>query len=266
MYTRSRGGYYLLQMLFGLTHSPLSLWLRFGMTILIKILRHDHYATIRLPTAAQVQIYKDLIQERHPHLKDSGIAFAADGLKLYLQQTGCVIIQERYYNGWKKDHYVSNMLVFAPDGTIPIMAIDAPGNMHDSKVADYGQVYKKLKFLYEAHGAKSVVDAAFLGKLNKWLLKTKQDITGLSKKEIRESVAKTSCRQYSEWGMRTLQGGFPRLKDRFIYETLGKRQQTIHLIVLLSNLRARLVSINQTATVYKAALNKDIRSMFPSTI
>ena len=74
------------------------------------------------------------------------------------------------------------------------MAIDAPGNMHDSKVADYGKVYTKLKFLYEAHGAKSVVDAAFLGKLNKWLLKTKQDITGLSKKEIRESVAKTSCR------------------------------------------------------------------------
>jgi hypothetical protein len=79
--------------------------------------------------------------------------------------------QERYYNGWKKDHYVSNMFVFAPDGTIPIIAIDAPGNMHDSKVADYGKVYTKLKLLYEAHGAKSVVDAAFLGKLNKWLLK-----------------------------------------------------------------------------------------------
>ena len=121
-----------------------------------------------------------------------------------------------------------------------------------------------MKFLYEAHGAKSVVDAAFLGKLNKWLLKTKQDITGLSKKDIRESVAKTSCRQYSECGMQTLQGGFPRLKDRFIYETLGKRQQTIHLIVLLSNLRARLVGISQTATVYKAHLNKDIRTMFPS--
>jgi hypothetical protein len=64
--------------------------------------------------------------------------------------------------------------------------------------------------------------------------------------------------------MRALQGGFPRLKDRFIYETLGKRQQTIHLIVLLSNLQARLVGIGQTGTVYKAHLNNDIRKMFPS--
>ena len=62
----------------------------------------------------------------------------------------------------------------------------------------------------------------------------------------------------------TTGGGFPRLKNRFVYETLGKRQQTIHLIVLLSNLRARLVGIGQTGTVYKASLNKDLRTMFPS--
>ena len=65
--------------------------------------------------------------------------------------------------------------------------------------------------------------------------------------------------------MQTLQGGFPWLKDQFIYDSLSKRQQTpIHLIVLLSNLQARLVGIGKIGTVYKAHLNKDLRIMFPS--
>ena len=81
---------------------------------------------------------------------------------------------------------------------------------------------------------------------------------------MRESVAKTSCRQYTECGMRTLQGGFPGLKDRFIYEELTKRQQVIHLTVLLSNLQARLVGVGQIGTTYKAHLNKDLKTMFPS--
>ncbi len=29
-------------------------------------------------------------------------------------------IQEMYYNGWKADHYVTNVFVFVPDGMIPI--------------------------------------------------------------------------------------------------------------------------------------------------
>ena len=32
-----------------------------------------------------------------------------------------------------------------------------------------------------------------------------------------------SCRQAAEWGMRGLQGSFPRLKDRIIYEENGER-------------------------------------------
>ena len=65
-------------MLFGLTQVPLSLCLRFGMNISIKILRHDHYAAIHLPTEPLIKTCKDLIQDRHPHLKDSVIAFTAN--------------------------------------------------------------------------------------------------------------------------------------------------------------------------------------------
>ena len=67
--------------------------------------------------------------------------------------------------------------VFAPDGTIPIMATNAPGNMQDSKVSNYGQIYKKLKYIYGEYGAKTVVDAAFLAKLSDYIIKTSHDIT-----------------------------------------------------------------------------------------
>ena len=46
------------------------------------------------------------------------------------------------------------------------------------------------------------------------------------------------------------------------YEEMGKRKLVTHLIILLSNLRARKVGINQIATVYKASLDRDLREIF----
>ena len=77
--------------------------------------------------------------------------------------------------------------VFAPDRTIPILVINTPGNIHYSKVLDYGQIYKKLKYLYEEYGAKTVVDAAFLAKLSNHIIKKSQDITNKTRKEICDS-------------------------------------------------------------------------------
>ena len=85
---------------------------------------------------------------------------------------------------------------------------------------------------------------------------------GSTQQQIWEATAETSCRQLSKWGMRTLQGSFPRLRDRFCYKEMGKRKQVIHLIILLSNLRAQKVGINQIATVYKTSLDRDLREIF----
>ena len=149
-------------------------------------------------------------------------------------------------------------MVLAPDGTIPILAMNAPGNMHDSRVSDFGEIYTKLKYLYEKYGCKSVVDAAFLAKRSTYLVKTNNDITTATRQQIRERTAEISCRQLSEWGMRSLQGSFPRIRERFDYKEMGKRK-IIHLIILLSNLQARKVGITQ---IYKACLDRDLREMF----
>ena len=49
-----------------------------------------------------------------------------DGLKLYLQQAGNSIIQSRFYNGWKHDHFVTNIFAFAPNGSIIACTLNAP--------------------------------------------------------------------------------------------------------------------------------------------
>jgi hypothetical protein len=64
-------------------------------------------------------------------------------------------------------------------------------------------------------------------------------------------------RQAAEWGMRSIQSLFPRLNDRFIYEEGGKQQIVLKMIVLLYDLRSRLVRINQIRNVYLACLNVD---------
>ena len=54
----------------------------------------------------------------------------------------------------------------------------------------------------------------------------------------------TSVRQLSEWGMRMIQGGFPRIKDCIKYEEEGDRKIIFMLIVLLSNFKTKNISIN----------------------
>lgn len=64
----------------------------------------------------------------------------ADGLKIYLDQSGDCVIQNMFYNGWKQDHYVGNVFVFSPNGCIIACATNAPGSMHDSTIAEWGNV------------------------------------------------------------------------------------------------------------------------------
>jgi hypothetical protein len=47
------------------------------------------------------------------------------------------------------------------NGTIWICRLNAPGMMHDSTLADYGNIYEKLEHVFEETGGKEAVDLAF---------------------------------------------------------------------------------------------------------
>ena len=69
-------------------------------------------------------------------------------------------------------------------------------------------------------------------------------------------------RQSVEWGMRAIQSSFPRLKDRFTYEENGERKLILKMIILLYNLRARKVGINQIKNTYMPALNVNANHVY----
>ena len=67
--------------------------------------------------------------------------------------------------------------------------------------------------------------------------------------QIRNAIV-TKHRQPAEWGMRTIQGGFGRLKVKVSADSV-KRARLFIIVWHLHNFRTRTVGLNQTATVYK---------------
>ena len=174
-----------------------------------------------------------------------------DGLKLYIQKSPFSNEQNNFYNGWTHDHYVSNILVFCPDGTIPCCCLNVPGSQHDSTVAEWGSIYKKLGDVFNKYGAHCTVDSAFAQTRYHFLIKSSQDLPATIE-QIRINNEATSMRQSAEWGMRAFQSSFPRIKDRIFFERgrQTERRLILKLLVRLFNYRAREVGINQILNTY----------------
>jgi hypothetical protein len=133
----------------------------------------------KLPSKDQVESYVAAITTKYPHTKRVG--FVCDGTKFQIQCPPGDIEQSRFYNGWMRGHYISCIFVFfAPDGTIPIAALNAPGSLHDSIVAFYGGVHESLEKLHEEYGVRTVVDSAFKIGNDSFLLKSAQTGTNVN--------------------------------------------------------------------------------------
>lgn len=59
----------------------------------------------------------------------------------------------------------------------------------------------------------------------------------------------TSVRQAAEWGMRGVQGAFPRLSMRMTTDNRS-RHVILEIVFRLFNARTRLMNVNQIKTVY----------------
>jgi len=155
------------------------------------------------------------------------------------------------------------VLCFCPDGTIPIAYINIPGSVHDSQVAEYGNIYDKLELVYDRDGAQCTVDSAFGNITREYLIKSSQELIHINNHHDRQIARDaTSMRQSAEWGMRAFQSSLPRIKDRMVFEERGERKVTLSLMILLYNFRANLVGINQLASFYAAPLLRDANRDF----
>lgn len=258
-WTRTRGNTSTLEVIFGMTGTPVDMYLLFGRRILIEILSNEPDAAIEIPSDLYIDEYKNAIGLKHPMLQD--VWCSMDGLKLLLECTGKYEEENDFYNGWTCDHYVSAVFVFSPDGTIPICAFNVPGSVHDSKIAAVGGIYRKLGQVYRRTGGKCCGDSAFSKTNHEYVIKSgKINIADNAlEREVKRQA--TSVRQKSEWGMHGFQSSFPRVKDRFRFERNGERKRIIHLMILLFNLRSRRVGINQIRNVYMPCLQKEAEDM-----
>jgi DDE superfamily endonuclease len=261
MWTRTRGSLSVLQCLFGITGSPLDLWLRFGRKLVIAILKEASAELAikpTLPNDEDLLDFADIIGRKYPSLSDCFCV--CDGLKLLLEQVGDYEQQSKFYNGWTHDHYITNLFGFAPDGMIIFAVLDAPGSIHDSVLADWGKIYDKLQAVFARLKLRCIMDSAFCSRTYPFILKSAQDhgiTSARTPRELRRLRDATSMRQAAEWGMRALQGSFPRLKDRFRYEENGERREVLECIVLLFNFRCKFVGLNQLRNVFVPEWSRD---------
>jgi DDE superfamily endonuclease len=206
-------------------------------------------ACIEMPTDDKVEELKEACVKKHPLL--TGVYCVADGLKLFFQSTEDLDEQCMYYNGWLCDHFVGNVFVFLLDGLIIACVVNAPGSMHDSALAELGGVYEKLSDVYDRTGGKCCVDSAFSSANNAFMVKSSENVLRADNpQQVLLSEQATSLLQAAEWGMRAIQGSFPRLKDRIHYENNGERKVFLQLLPLLYNYRTNLVGLNAIQNTY----------------
>jgi hypothetical protein len=172
-----------------------------------------------------------------------------DGLNLCFERSISQWIQQMSYNGWLHGHYISNVFVFAVDGTIRICGLNAPGTMHDSTIADYTGVYDKLERVYEAAGGRVIVDSAFKLRNKLFFIQMMPTLAWTRDRIVFQRDA-VKFHQSAEWGVRSFQSSFPRLCDRICYEEHGERLETMMMFVYLDNFHINLVDCNQICSTF----------------
>jgi hypothetical protein len=139
-YSRTKGSLFLLQMIFGATPSLLSLFLRYSIKLLYKVLKEEPSARVEIPSEEGIREYQEVIASNFPVL--DGTWCVVDGLKIPIQMSGDVATQN---SGWLHSHFVGCIFVFAPSRVIVRCIVNALGSWHDSYIAENGELYETLR-------------------------------------------------------------------------------------------------------------------------
>ena len=151
VWTRTKGSNHTLGMIFGDVISCTNFWLKVGRRVLLRSLKKCDKAQVKMPVGDVVGSYVDAITAKYPRFGVLNVAFAIDGVKLPIEKSSSEAIQKAFYNEWTSGHYISNVFMFAPDGCIQAMVINAPGSMHDSTVMEISEMYDLLEAIYKDH-------------------------------------------------------------------------------------------------------------------
>ena len=88
-WTRTRGSLMALQLIFGMTMTPVGKYIQFARRILVRVLKTNDMAKITMPTVEKLEEYRTMIAERHPALPD--VWGTMDGLKVTIEAAGIIL-------------------------------------------------------------------------------------------------------------------------------------------------------------------------------
>ena len=238
-------------MLFGITPSVCSRIINKMLSKVVRKLRNHPFAQVRFPDEHKMREYADMVQLREPEVDD--IIGFMDGVSFSSECTDERIEQNAFYCGYDCDTTVNNVFAFGPDGKVFFAAINFPGSWADGSLTARFLAHIKTRIcLY-----KICVDQGFprsgdaygtlVGPVTKRAARRlHRDVRDYY---LRLSNIHTSLRQASEWGMRGLQGTFPRCKKRLPSDA-KQRRLVIESIVLIHNFRSAHAGRSQIATVF----------------
>jgi hypothetical protein len=246
-----------LQQVFAIVPSVSSCYLHFDLKLLHRALLKIPEAKIAWPGEDKMAEWAAMLRVRHPHIL-YGIGFV-DGVHQPLECHGEEEVQNANYNGWFASHFTSNIFTFGVDGTIIYCAVNAPGSWHDAIVAQ--GLYRRL-IDYTPAPYYIISDTAFPSNnalATKIMKPLKQDFGDwpadpLERARLfRFNQQLVSSRQAAQWGMRSLQGSFGRLRMPMPSDDHCFRQLLLNVVSRMHQVRTRLVGVNQIKTVYERA-------------
>lgn len=126
--------------------------------------------------------------------------------------------QNQFDNGWTCDHYIGAVLVFCPDGTIPIIAMMSQAPFATATL----HWLVKFKMSWRMYTIE-LRDYALLIQCLHWtiicFLSNMQFIERMIIGKIEIAKEATSMFQSSEWGIQAFQASFPQIKDQISLNT-----------------------------------------------
>jgi len=238
-------------LIFGITPTVCSRVLNKMMNLVVRKLKRHPFAQVQFPDEDKMARFARQINQREPAVNDV-IGFM-DGVALQSECTSEQIEQNAMYSGYHSDTMVNNIFAYGPDGKVFLAAINFPGSWHDGSITANILPYIRNNIgtykMCVDQGFPRGGDAAYIlvGPISR--KQARRLAANLRPYLLRLSNVYVSLRQASEWGMRGMQGSFPRCKKR-LPGSAQKRQLVITGIVLIHNFRTEIVGLNQINTVF----------------
>jgi hypothetical protein len=235
-------------MIFGITPSTCSEVINKMLPLVVRKLKRHPMAAVKFPDAGKMEYFARLIHQHEPEVDDV-IGFM-DGLSLVSGCTSEVLAQDAIYNGYHRETMVNNIIAYGPDGKVFLTAINFPGSWHDGSITA-----NILPYIRERIGNyKMCIDQGFPRSGGTSFLLV-GPVSCRQAQRLAANYLLTISNIYvllcqaSKWGMRGLQGTFPRFKKRLSGNAF-KHSLVIQSIVLIHNFRTEIVGLNQIRTVF----------------